>query len=211
MEDDDDWLDEDEDEFDDENSFVSTLNLREQELRNNLALYFATLDFDAIDSELIVEVVKLITSLNDSSLYLKVSTNTGFLKALWTKIETMESPLGGNVAERLIGFRPVTEDDFNDFSSLVHYFCSTIRLQLIGKIKNKMNFNDVHYFLALSDDELSNDKFLIPAKSLTPFTSFFCRLGVGIVKFLFGGQRETRISTQSGFNLLTPMSKVKFY
>ena len=132
MEDDEDWLDEDEDEFDDENSFVSTLNLREQELRNNLALYFATLDFDAIDSELIVEVVKLITSLNDSSLYLKVSTNTGFLKALWTKIETMESPLGGKVAERLIGFRPVTEDDFNDFSSLVHYFCSTIRLQLIG-------------------------------------------------------------------------------
>ncbi|CAG5111695.1 Oidioi.mRNA.OKI2018_I69.chr2.g5973.t1.cds [Oikopleura dioica] len=63
MEDDDDWLDEDEDEFDDENSFVSTLNLREQELRNNLALYFATLDFDAIDSELIVEVVKLITAL----------------------------------------------------------------------------------------------------------------------------------------------------
>ena len=74
------------------------------------------------------------------------------------------------------------------------------------------NFNDdFHDFVALSDDELSNDKFLIPAKSLTAFTSFFCRLGVGIVKFLFGGQRETRISTQSGFNLLTPMSKVRVY
>ena len=136
MEDDDDWLDEDEDEFDDENRLVLTLNEREQKLRNSLASYFTTLDFDSIDSELIVEVVKLITSLNDSSLYLKVSTNTGFLRALWAKIQGMESPLGGPVCDRLIAFRPVSEDDFNDFSSLVHYFCSTIRLQLIGTILN---------------------------------------------------------------------------
>ncbi|CBY32503.1 unnamed protein product [Oikopleura dioica] len=160
MEDDDDWLDEDEDEFDNDVAFVSTLNEREQELRNFLASYFTTLDFDSIDSELIVEVVKLITSLNDSSLYLKVSSNTGFLRALWAKIQGMESSLGAPVCDRLIAFRPVSEDDFNDFSSLVHYFSSTIRLQLI----------------ALSDDDLKNNKFLVPAISLTAFTLFFCRL-----------------------------------
>jgi len=38
---------------------------------------------------------------------------------------------------------------------------------------------------------------------------FFCRLGVGIIKFLFGGQGDSRVSTQSGFNLLTPISKVR--
>ena len=144
MNDDDDWLDEDEDEFDDDDAFVSTLNEREHELRNSLAGFFSTLDFERIDPEFIVEVVKLITSLNDSSLYLKVSSNTGFLRALWAKIQGLESTLGGPVCERLIAFRPVSEDEFNDFSSLLHYFCSTIRLQLIGELPD-LSINIVFY------------------------------------------------------------------